>query len=117
MRKTKIICTLGPATDNDDVLRALMKNGMDVARFNFSHGDYETHKKRFAPLIEKFKDAYKIEANVWMILNHILNVMLDFAVKVHNNQMPNNDDYLEHVFRVIYASVKQYFKNSKESDS
>lgn len=83
----------------------------------FSKLSAETHKKRFAPLIEKFKDAYKIEANVWMILNHILNVMLDFAVKVHNNQMPNNDDYLEHVFRVIYASVKQYFKNSKESDS
>lgn len=51
MRKTKIICTLGPATDNDDVLRALMKNGMDVARFNFSHGDYETHKKRFEQVV------------------------------------------------------------------
>lgn len=51
MRKTKIICTLGPATDNDDVLRELMKNGMDVARFNFSHGDYETHKKRFEQVV------------------------------------------------------------------
>lgn len=51
MRKTKIICTLGPATDNDDVLRALIKNGMDVARFNFSHGDYETHKKRFEQVV------------------------------------------------------------------
>lgn len=51
MRKTKIICTLGPATDNDDVLRALMKNGMEVARFNFSHGDYETHKKRYEQVV------------------------------------------------------------------
>lgn len=51
MRKTKIICTLGPATDNDDVLRALMKNGMEVARFNFSHGAYETHKKRFEQVV------------------------------------------------------------------
>ena len=50
-----------------------------------------------------------------MILNHILNVMLDFAVKVHNNQMPENDDYSEHVFRVIYESVRQYFKEGKES--
>ncbi len=50
MRKTKIVCTLGPATDNDDVLRELMKNGMEVARFNFSHGDYETHKRRFEQL-------------------------------------------------------------------
>jgi len=47
---------------------------------------------------------------VWMILNHILNVMLDFAVKVHNGQMPNEENYSEHVFRVIYASVKQYFR-------
>ena len=39
MRKTKIICTLGPATDRGDVLEQLIKEGMNVARFNFSHGD------------------------------------------------------------------------------
>ena len=44
LRKTKIICTLGPATDDDEVLRKLMIEGMDVARFNFSHGDYEEQK-------------------------------------------------------------------------
>ncbi len=44
MRKTKIICTLGPATKEDSVLRQLMLEGMNVARFNFSHGDYEQHK-------------------------------------------------------------------------
>ena len=37
MRKTKIICTLGPATDKGEVLRELILAGMDVARFNFSH--------------------------------------------------------------------------------
>ena len=41
MRRTKIICTMGPATDNEDVLRDLMLNGMDVARLNFSHGSHE----------------------------------------------------------------------------
>ena len=46
MRKTKIICTLGPSTDKDDVLRELVANGMNVARFNFSHGSYEEHKGR-----------------------------------------------------------------------
>ena len=46
MRKTKIVCTVGPATDDDSVMRELMKAGMNVARFNFSHGDYEIHKKR-----------------------------------------------------------------------
>lgn len=47
MKKTKIVCTLGPATDNDEVLRELIRNGMDCARFNFSHGDYESHKARY----------------------------------------------------------------------
>ena len=46
MRKTKIVCTLGPATDNGDILRQLMLGGMNVCRFNFSHGDHPSHKKR-----------------------------------------------------------------------
>ena len=45
LRKTKIICTIGPASCDKDVLRELMKSGMDVARFNFSHGEYETFEK------------------------------------------------------------------------
>ncbi len=49
MRKTKIICTLGPNVDNYDVFLELGKS-MDVARFNFSHGDYEEHKKRLENL-------------------------------------------------------------------
>lgn len=47
MRKTKIVCTVGPATDNNDIMREIMLAGMDVARFNFSHGDFEIHKRRF----------------------------------------------------------------------
>lgn len=41
MRKTKIVCTLGPALDNDVTLKKMLENGLDVARFNFSHGDHE----------------------------------------------------------------------------
>lgn len=55
MRKTKIVCTLGPATDNDEILMELMKNGMDVARFNFSHGTHEDHKRRFDK-IKQFRE-------------------------------------------------------------
>ena len=50
MRKTKIICTLGPSTDKGDVLRELIANGMNVARFNFSHRSYEEHGGRLANL-------------------------------------------------------------------
>ena len=42
MRKTKIVCTMGPSTEKPGILRQLMENGMNVARFNFSHGDYGT---------------------------------------------------------------------------
>ena len=50
MRKTKIVCTLGPATDREDVLREMMRAGMNVARFNFSHGSHEEHKARLDQL-------------------------------------------------------------------
>lgn len=46
MKRTKIICTMGPATADKKVLRALIENGMDVARFNFSHGTHEEQKQR-----------------------------------------------------------------------
>ena len=46
MRKTKIICTLGPSTENESIMRELMIQGMDVARINMSHGTYEEHSKK-----------------------------------------------------------------------
>lgn len=46
MRKTKIVCTLGPSTDDEGVLKQMMIEGMNVARCNFSHGTYDEHKKR-----------------------------------------------------------------------
>ena len=55
MRKTKIVCTLGPATDNDKVLEGLIRGGMNVARCNFSHGTHDDHKAR----IDKVKEMRK----------------------------------------------------------
>ena len=59
MRRTKIICTMGPATDNEDVLRDLMLNGMDVARLNFSHGSHEEALERINR-IKKVRDELNI---------------------------------------------------------
>ncbi|MDY5845923.1 MAG: pyruvate kinase [Bariatricus sp.] len=52
MRKTKIICTLGPSTDQEGVLETLIQEGMDVARFNFSHGSHREQKERLIKLQE-----------------------------------------------------------------
>ena len=46
MRKTKIVCTIGPVTQSEEMIKKLMEHGMDVARFNFSHGDHEEQKGR-----------------------------------------------------------------------
>ena len=51
MRKTKIVCTLGPTTDNPEVMRKMIEAGMDVARFNFSHGDHQEHLGRLNMLV------------------------------------------------------------------
>ena len=55
MRRTKIVCTLGPSTDNEEVLRQLMLEGMAVARMNFSHGTHEEPKVRL-DAVKKLRD-------------------------------------------------------------
>ena len=58
MRKTKIVCTMGPATESEEVLRSLIENGMDVARLNFSHGDHEEQKRRM-DMVKKLRKEIK----------------------------------------------------------
>ena len=56
MRKTKIICTLGPAVDSEDMIRTLIRTGMDAARFNFSHGSHPEHLARLN-MLKAVRDA------------------------------------------------------------
>lgn len=74
------------------------------------------HKNRYVPLVKKFSEAFVEEANVWMLLNHILNVMLDFAVKVFSGAVDNNDDTAEHVFRLVYYSIRPYLKRNNQEN-
>ncbi|MCH3950830.1 MAG: pyruvate kinase [Acidaminococcus sp.] len=60
MKKTKIICTLGPATDKKEILVDLINKGMDLARFNFSHGTHEECAKRISLLREAAKETGRI---------------------------------------------------------
>ena len=59
MRKTKIICTIGPASESEDKLKELMMAGMNVARFNFSHGSHDEHRRKFER-IRKLRDELDI---------------------------------------------------------
>ncbi len=59
MKRTKIVCTLGPATDSEEILGALIDRGMDVARFNFSHGNHEEQKARLE-LLKKVREEKKV---------------------------------------------------------
>lgn len=58
MKKTKIVCTMGPSVDNPDVLKELIRNGMDIARFNFSHGSHEEQKGRM-DLLKRVREEEK----------------------------------------------------------
>ncbi len=64
MKKTKIICTMGPSTDNVELLTKMMHSGMDLARFNFSHGNHEDHGKRLALVREAAERAGKVIATI-----------------------------------------------------
>ena len=66
MRKTKIVCTIGPASESEEVLRKLCLNGMNVARLNFSHGTHEEH-------LERIKRIKKVREE----LNLPIAIMLD----------------------------------------
>ena len=59
MRKTKIICTLGPSAEDEKTIRELIKAGMNVARLNFSHGSYEEHLGRIN-IVKKLRDEMDV---------------------------------------------------------
>lgn len=83
MRKTKIVCTIGPASESKEKLHALMEAGMNIARLNFSHGDYEEHQAR----IENIREVSKS-------LNKTVGILLDTKgpeIRTHNMK----DDAIE----------------------
>ena len=58
-RKTKIICTIGPASESKEMMRKLVDTGMNIIRLNFSHGDYEEHGRRIQTIREVVKETGK----------------------------------------------------------
>ncbi|HBG08529.1 MAG TPA: pyruvate kinase, partial [Firmicutes bacterium] len=66
MRKTKIVCTIGPASESPKMIRALLRAGMDVARLNFSHGTLDEHLSRIRNLREA---AAELNVNLALLLD------------------------------------------------
>jgi len=63
MKRTKIVCTIGPASENEKTLSEMVKKGMNVARLNFSHGDFSSHKKNIK-LIRKISERLQIPVGI-----------------------------------------------------
>lgn len=73
----------------------------------------EAHKQRYETLVATFEDAFAPDVDTWMLINHILNIMLDFATKVFDCELPNDDNTATRVFMLIYYSIKAYFKEAE----
>lgn len=63
MKKTKVVCTMGPNTNNRELMRKLIQNGMDVARFNFSHGDHQEHKSRM-DMLKQLREEERVNTAI-----------------------------------------------------
>ncbi len=111
MKKTKIICTMGPSTDNVELLQKMMQAGMDLARFNFSHGNHQDHAKRLELVRQAAQKAGKVIATIADTKGPEMRLGLFANDKIYLNEGDDfcltTDDYLgdEHMAHVNYAGL------------
>ncbi len=115
MRKTKIICTLGPATDAEGVLEKLVLEGMDVARFNFSHGSHEEQKKRLDMLKEisgkhhryigALLDTKGPEIRIGCFENGKIDLVQDQIFCLTPEECSGNEDRVSITYQDLYKDV------------
>ena len=65
MKKTKIVCTIGPASESEQILEKLFLNGLNVCRLNFSHGSHEEHKARI-DVIKKVRENLNLPIGIML---------------------------------------------------
>ncbi len=113
MKKTKIICTVGPSTDNIELLEEMICAGMDLARFNFSHGTHEDHAARLAMVRDASKNVGKIVATIADTKGPEMRLGMFADGKVvlreGNEFILTTDDVLgdEHIAHVNYVNLPQ----------
>src|SRR5690625_3087021 len=85
VRKTKIVCTIGPASDSVETLKQLIENGMDVARLNFSHGNYTEHQQRISNIRQAAEE-----------MNQTVSILLDTrGPEIRNQSFKGGHEELE----------------------
>ncbi|MCX5717758.1 MAG: pyruvate kinase [Nitrospirae bacterium] len=115
-RKTKIVCTIGPASSSREAIRSLIRKGMDVARLNFSHGDHVTYKK-IAKLIRKesgnlkkavaiLQDLQGIKIRVGLVSNGSVELKKGAEIFLHSGKEVSND---KHIF-ISYPALRKDIK-------
>jgi len=115
-RKTKIVCTIGPASSRRETIRSLIRNGMDVARLNFSHGDHVTYKK-IAKLIRDesgnlkktvaiLQDLQGIKIRVGLVSNGSVELKKGAEIFLHSGKDVSND---KHIF-ISYPALRKDIK-------
>lgn len=111
MKKTKIICTVGPSTDNVELLEKMMRSGMDLARFNFSHGSHEDHAKRLELVRQAAEKAGKVVATIADTKGPEMRLGMFADDKIYLNEGDvfclTTDDYLgdAHMAHVNYVGL------------
>jgi pyruvate kinase len=119
MRKTKIICTLGPSTDQEGIMEELVKEGMDVARFNFSHGDYEEQTGRLRKL-EELREKYNRPVAALLDTKGPevrIGVFKDGAIDLKEGQtFTLTADDLEGNEEIVSLTYKNLYKDVKPGD-
>lgn len=116
MRKSKIVCTIGPASGSRGMIHSLIKKGMDVARLNFSHGDYESHKKVIGFIREESKklkktvailqDLQGIKIRVGLITGGSVELKKGAEILLHGGTEVSS---AEHIF-ISYPALKKDVK-------
>ncbi len=115
VRKTKIVCTIGPAVEDDAILRQLMLRGMNVARMNFSHGDHEEHQKR----LDQFKmvrqelalpialllDTKGPEIRTGDFENGKIELLTNQSVTLVSSDQPGSDKLISVSYKTLYKDV------------
>ena len=78
----------------------------------FKGRSYDEHKRLFAGLISDMAGIFKEEADVFAILHSVFISMLDFAIRVYNGEVQNNDEDRPHIFNVLFCMMSTYFKDA-----